>query len=202
MKQFYRKAVSAVAFVLLGLIHIGFVQANIGNSLLLTGFSENEITGRMGVYDSNPLDEDQGIKMSIVGEDALGKPGGKALRLDYDVDSWKQAKVQFWIELEQKDLSAFDTLHFYMRGDSEKGCTKNVMVRFMDGDNRVAPYIVTGIRDQWKEFEIPFKRFSRIRDWSQMKEFGIVFDDVNSNPKEGALYVDEISVSSGIQGAK
>lgn len=191
-----RKAIWIACLLLLALIHIGFVQARIVGSLVLSGFEGQAQARLMGVSVKNPLDGNQEIKMSFVHDDAHGKPDGKALRLDYDVDSWEQAKAEFWIDLGQKDLSAFDALHFYMRGDSEKGCTKNVMVKFMDGDNGNAPYIVTGIQDRWKEFQIPFKRFSRVRDWSHMKEFGIVFDDVNSNPKEGTLYVDEITVSS------
>ena len=38
------------------------------------------------------------------------------------------------------------------------------------------------------------KRFSRIHDWSAMREFAIILDDVYSIPKKGRLFVDEISV--------
>jgi len=195
MRELSRKFIYCLGLLFLAFINIGFIQASIGASLLITGFEEDGVAGPMGAYDANPLDESQWIKMSIVDEDALGKPGGKALRLDYDVDSWKQAKGEFWIDLGGSNFSAFDTLNLWLRGDRQKGFTKNVTVRFKDGNNQTAPYIVTGIKDYWKEFQIPFKRFSRIRDWSAMKEFGLIFDDVNSSPKAGRLYIDEIRVS-------
>ncbi len=195
--QMLRKILFIIGLLLLTFVHIAFVQAQLCvNRMTLAGFEDPAQIRLMGIATKNPLDEGQDIKMSIVDEDVFEKEKGKTLKLDYNVDSWEQAKVEFWIDLEQKDLSAFDTLHLYMRGDPEKGCTKNVMLQFMDGDNRIAPYIVTAIQSHWSEFIIPFKRFSRIRDWSHMKEFRIVFDDINSNPKEGTLYIDEISVSS------
>lgn len=153
------------------------------------------IIGPYGVSVSNIMDRNQSIKMDFVGEDALGNPEGKSLRLDYDVNSYEKAKAEFWLRLKGLDLSKFDTLNLYLRGDSKKGSSKTVTLRFLDGGNRAASYIVTGITKEWKKFKIPLKKFSRIQDWSRLNELGLIFDDVFSNPKEGTLYVDHISVS-------
>ena len=194
MRELLHKFILCLGILFLAFLNLAFIQGSIERSFLIAGFEEINPAVPMGVYD-HPLDEGQWIRMSVVDEDALGKPNGKALRLDYDVNSWKQAKGEFWIDLGGSNFSAFDTLNLWLRGDRQKGFTKNVTVRFKDGNNQTAPYIVTGIKDHWKEFQIPFKRFNRIRDWSAMKEFGLIFDDVNSNPKEGSLYIDEIRVS-------
>ena len=61
--------------------------------------------------------------------------------------------------------------------------------------NKPSPYIVTGITDEWKRIAIPFEKFRRINDWSSMNEFVVVFDDINSNPKKGTVYIDHIAVS-------
>ena len=195
MKELARKLLFGAGLLLVALLNIGFIQASMGHSLFITDFEGGGIAGPMGAYDANPLDESQWIKMSIVEDDALEKPGGKALKIDYDVDSWKRAKGEFWIDLGESDFSTFDTLNLWIRGDRQNGFTKNITVQLKDGSNQRAPYIVSGIKDQWKAFRIPFKRFSRIGDWPRMKELALVFDDVNSNPKEGTLFIDEISVS-------
>lgn len=157
---------------------------------------DRPIIGPYGVSDRNPMDPDQGIKMSLVEDGLPGKTGRKVLKLEYDVDSHEPAKAEFWLRLREMDLSRFDTLHLYLRGNTEHGKIRGVTIRIVDAGHRTAPYILTGIENHWKEFSIPLKRFSRIRDWSKIDEFGIVFDDVYSVPKEGALFVDKIDASS------
>jgi hypothetical protein len=162
--------------------------------LVIADFEEGEAIGLFSVSSRNPMDEDQWIKMNWEHDDALGKPNGKSLRLDYDVDSSESAKATFWFRLENQDLSPYDTLHLYLKGS--EGSRGNVTLQFVDGNYRTSPYVIGRIEERWKEFRVPFKRFTRITDWSTMREFDIVIDDINTIPKEGSLWVDEISVSS------
>lgn len=171
-----------------------FAQAAERGKLSIADFDEGEAIGLFSVSSRDPMDEDQWIKMNWDHDDAIGKAGGKSLRLDYDVDSNESAKATFWMRLNDQDLSQYDTLHLYLKGS--EGSRGNITVQFVDGNYHPSPYVIGRIEDHWKEFQIPLKRFTRIHDWSTIQEFDIVIDDMNAIPKEGSLWVDEISVSS------
>ncbi len=171
-----------------------FAQEAERGKLSIADFDEGEAIGLFSVSSRDPMDENQWIKMNWDHDDAIGKAGGKSLRLDYDVDSNESAKATFWMRLNDQDLSQYDTLHLYLKGS--EGSRGNVTIQFVDGNYRTSPYVIGRITGHWKEFQVPFKRFTRITDWSTMRELDIVIDDVNTIPKEGALWVDEISISS------
>jgi len=160
-----------------------------------TGDKPNNIGGDFGAWDKDPNDETQGSQISFEPDDALGDPAGYSIRLDYDVDSPNPAYNGFWMKLNGEDASKYNTLSFYLRGDSNMGFTKRVKVELKDMSNRPSPYIVSGVSDQWKRFSIPFEKFRRIKDWTSLNEFVIVFDDINSNPKAGTLYLDHVVFS-------
>ncbi len=172
-------------------------SANAEESVSIADFGEAGISDKLGVSVMNPIDPDQWINFKL--EDQ--PDGRRVLNLEYDIDSNQPAEVEFWLRLEGADISRFDTLILKMRGDPEKGFTKNTVVQFTDLNGQKASYVLTGIESEWKEFRIPFKRFSRIRDWSRVKEFGIVFDAINTNPKKGVLYVSRVYVSTRIRSA-
>ena len=160
-----------------------------------TGDKPNNIGGDFGAWDKDPNDETQGSQISFEPDDALGDPAGYSIRLDYDVDSPNPAYNGFWMKLNGEDGSNYNTLSFYLRGDPNMGFTRRVKVELKDMSNRPSPYIVSGVSDQWKRFSIPFEKFRRIKDWTSLNEFVIVFDDINSNPKAGTLYLDHVVFS-------
>ena len=170
-----------------------------GNELVIADFDSgdkpNNIGGDFGSWDKDPNDETQTTQMAFEGEDALGNPAGYSVRLDYDVDSPNPAYNGFWMKLNGEDATAYNTVTFYMRGDKEKGFTKRVKIELKDMSNQPSPYILTGLTDQWQKFTIPFEKFRKVKDWSAMNEFVVVFDDINSNPKSGTLYIDHITFS-------
>ena len=84
-------------------------------------------------------------------------------------------------------------MSFYVKGDAEKGFTKRIKIEMKDMSNEASPYVVTGITDQWQKITIPFEKFRRVSDWSAMNEFVVVFDDINSSPKTGAIYIDQVA---------
>lgn len=158
-----------------------------------TGDKPNNIGGDFGAWDKDPNDDTQGTGMSFEPDDALGDPAGYSVRFDYDVDSPNPAYNGFWMKLNGEDATRYNALSFYIKGDPNAGYTKRVKIELKDMSNKPSPYIVTGVTDQWKEVTIPFEKFRRITDWSSMNEFVVVFDDINSNPKVGTIYVDQIS---------
>lgn len=170
-------------------------QQNELKKFWISDFDEREMVGLFSVSTKNPMDEDQWIKVDWDNDDAAGHAEGKSLRIDYDVDSSESAKATFWLRLKQHDLTGFETLHISLKGSD--GARGNVTVQFVDSNYRVSPYVIGHIGSRWKEYQIPLKKFNRIRDWSAIQEFDIVIDDMNAIPKEGSLWVDEIFVSKG-----
>jgi len=163
-------------------------------------FDHKEIPRSIGTWEHNVLDSDQSISVELVDQDAANKIGGKALAIHFDVDSPNPAMVGCWIKFENQNLSAFDTLHLNLKSGGEGGFTGNIAVQFTDTENRKAPYLISGVGKEWKEYRIPLKKFRRIADWSEVKEFEIIIDDINASPKEGILLIDEIYVSSSKAG--
>ncbi|MCB9800408.1 MAG: hypothetical protein H6757_06585 [Candidatus Omnitrophica bacterium] len=161
-----------------------------------TGDKPNNIGGDFGGWDKDPNDETQSTQLSFEPDDALGDPAGYSIRLDYDVDSPNPAYNGFWMKLNGEDATAYNTLTFYIKGDNNAGFTKRIKLELKDMSNKPSPYIVTGITDQWKKITIPFEKFRRISDWKSMNEFVIIFDDINSNPKTGTIFVDQIALSN------
>ncbi|MFH1384343.1 MAG: carbohydrate binding domain-containing protein [Candidatus Omnitrophota bacterium] len=161
-----------------------------------TGDKPNNIGGDFGAWDRDPNDETQWCEISFeYGDDALGEEDGYSLRLSYDVDSPNPAYNGFWTKLEGEDFSDYNTLNLYVKGDPDKGFTKRVKIEVKDYQKSAA-YILSGISDEWQKYSIPFEKFKAISDWSSMNEFVIVFDDINSNPKEGSILLDNVTVSN------
>ncbi|MBU1863023.1 MAG: CIA30 family protein [Candidatus Omnitrophica bacterium] len=161
-----------------------------------TGDKPNNIGGDFGAWDRDPNDETQWCEISFeYGDDALGEEDGYSLRLSYDVDSPNPAYNGFWTKLEGEDFSDYNTLNLYVKGDPDKGFTKRLKIEVKDYQKSAA-YILSGISDEWQKYSIPFEKFKAISDWSSMNEFVIVFDDINSNPKEGSILLDNVTVSN------
>ncbi|PIQ85774.1 MAG: hypothetical protein COV74_07460 [Candidatus Omnitrophica bacterium CG11_big_fil_rev_8_21_14_0_20_45_26] len=160
-----------------------------------TGDKPNNIGGDFGSWDKDPADESQYCNMSFEPDDMFGDPAGYSIRLDYDVNSSNPAYNGFWMKLNNFDASGHNTINFGLKGDAAKGYTKRIKIELKDA-NGSSPYIVSGITDEWQQFSIPFEKFRRIKDWSALTEFVVVFDDINSVPKEGSVYFDNLTFST------
>ncbi len=169
-----------------------------GNELVIADFNAgekpNNIGGDFGAWDKDPDDSTQGTKLQFVSDDALGDPSGYAARLDYDVDSPSPAYNGFWMKLQSIDATPYNTLTFYAKGDVEKSYTKRIKIELKDGSEKPASYVVGNLTESWQKFSITFDKFRRIQDWNALKEFVLVFDDMTSRPKTGAVYIDQIAL--------
>lgn len=160
-----------------------------------TGDKPNNLGGDFGVWNKDSEDETQGASLVFDPEDALGDASGYSIRLDYDVDSPNPAYNGFWMKLRGLDAMRYNTLTFYIRGDKKAGYTNRVKIELKDQVNKPSAYVVSNITDAWQKVSIPFDKFRRITDWASLNEFVVVFDDVNSKPKTGAIYIDQIGLS-------
>ena len=75
------------------------------------------------------------------------------------------------------------------------GFTKRVKIELKDKSNKPSSYIVANVTNKWQKVSIPFEKFRRVTDWKALNEFVIVFDDNNSRPKKGTIYIDQIALS-------
>jgi len=171
---------------------------NAGKALVVadfdTGDKPNNLGGDFGAWDKDPNDESQGCQLSFAEDDSMGDKEGYTIRLDYDVDSPNPAYNGFWMKLNGLDASAYNTINLYFKGEGE--FTKRVKIEVKDSTNKPSSYILSGITDQWQKFSIPFEKFRRISNWNSLSELVLVFDDINSNPKSGTIYLDQISLSN------
>ena len=173
--------------------------ANPGKELVIadfdTGDKPNNLGGDFGAGDKDPNDETQGCQMSFAEDDAMGDKTGYSLRLDYDVDSPNPAYNGFWMKLSGTDATPYNTLNFFVRGDAEAGYTKRIKLELKDKSNKPSAYIVSGISEKWQKISIPLNKFRRVEDWKSLNELIFVFDDINSNPKAGSVFIDHVSLS-------
>ena len=160
--------------------------------LWIADFEDPDMPQNTGVWIHNILDPDQNLKIEIAQQ---GTGRKKVLRLDYDVDSPNSAMVGFWVNLRNEDLRGFNILHVSLKASDGAQFLGNIALQFTDANNHKAAYLISRIPTEWKEFQVPLKKFNSINNWSQIKEFEIVIDDINARPKEGILFVDGIYVS-------
>ena len=160
-----------------------------------TGEKPNNLGGDFGAWNKDPDDNTQKTEMKFESDDALGDTAGYSIRLDYDVDSPNPAYNGFWMKLKGIDATPYNSLTFYVKGDAKAGFTKRLKIELKDKSNKPSAYLVGNITDKWQKVSIPFDRFRRIQDWTSLNEFVVVFDDMNSNPKIGTIYIDQIALS-------
>lgn len=186
-----------IAIAMVVCFHSPLYGANPGKELVVadfdTGDKPNNLGGDFGAWDKDPNDESQGCQMSFAEDDAMGDKAGYSIRLDYDVDSPNPAYNGFWMTVNGADATPYNTLSFFVRGDVEAGFTKRVKIELKDSTNKPSAYIVSGITDKWQKVSVPLNKFRRIEDWKSLNELVFVFDDINSNPKSGSLFLDQVA---------
>ncbi len=161
-----------------------------------SGDKPNNIGGDFGSWDKDPNDTTQSCVLTFEPDDALGNKAGYSVRLDYDVDSPNPAYNGMWMKLNNLDATAYNTINVYLKGSNEKGFTKRAKIELKDSTMKSSPFILSGITGDWQKFSIPFEKFAKIQNWNALTEFVIVFDDINSNPKSGTVYLDQITLSA------
>lgn len=152
----------------------------------------NELGGQYGIWDRFPEDESQSIILKhILREDSKDN---HCVRLHYDVDSENPAYNGFWLKLNRTDLTVYNRLNLSVRGDAAEGFTTRFKLELKDFETS-ASFMLTGVTAEWKRFSIPFSKYWKIKDWSEMNELVIVFDDIFSRPRSGVIYIDDITVT-------
>lgn len=158
-----------------------------------TGRKPNNLGQDWGAWNYNPSDPEQGATETLERGGFEGLDSGYSLRMNYDVQSSNPAFNGFWMRLGRFDATPYEWLSFYVRGPVNGKFTKRFKVELKNQKGERASYVVDGVSAQWQEIRIPFKKNKSVKDWSQLSEFVIVFDDILATYKEGTLYFDQIA---------
>lgn len=181
-----------VWFMIIGLI-LGLPQIAKAESLMIDDFNDgekpNNLGGDFGTWDGFPADPTQGCKMVFYTDQ---ETENICVGLDYDVDSPNPAYNGFWMFLQGIDISKYKMLTISVKGDAIKGYASKIKLELKNNKGEIGKYLLTGIKDYWQDFEISLSDFKGLSDYSSTKEFVIVFDDVTSTDKDGAIYIDDI----------
>lgn len=157
-----------------------------------SGKKPNNVGGNFGAWDKDPEDPSQSCKDTFDSANRYG-PKGFALKLAYDVDSKNAAYNGFWMRLNGFDVSGYDSVSFWVKGDKGAGYTTAFKIELKNAKNETGSYYVTNITDSWQNAIIPLKKMKGITDFSGLTEFVIVFEDKVASDKEGIIYIDNIT---------
>jgi len=159
----------------------------------------NTLGGESGTWEKDPNDQSQSIASALDTKIRRG-PTGASLRLEYNVKTSNEAANGFWTQLRDLDASAYDHFEFWVKGD-DSGYPTLFKIEFKknqeDSDGHVetvkGSYVVKGITDQWQKISIPLNVMNGIRDWHDLKEFVITFENRRLDKLQGTLYFDDFS---------
>lgn len=154
------------------------------------GSKPNNVGGDFGAWDKDPSDSTQSAREGF--DAAHTRTGqGFAMRLSYDVDSPNAAYNGFWMKLGDLDATRLAKLVFWAKGDEKKGCTTRMKIELKNASER-GSYYLDGLTTEWTKFEIPLDEFN-VSDLAALTELVVVFEDHTATPKEGILYLDDVS---------
>ncbi|MFA5339098.1 MAG: carbohydrate binding domain-containing protein [Candidatus Omnitrophota bacterium] len=190
MKKVYL-ALTAMAIVLL------FAGQAFAATLVIADFDSgtkpNNIGGDFGAWNKDEADATQGCKMDFDGSVMHGTKGF-SVRLDYDVDSPNPAYNGFWMKLQDTDVSKYDKLSFWIKGDETAGFSPKVKLEVKNSKGEVGKYLITNVTKDWQEIVVPLNKLAGLTDLTSMTEFVIVFDDMTcAAKKQGTIYIDDIA---------
>ena len=170
----------------------------------------NNLGGESGTWEKDPADNAQSIDASVDNETRRGN-SGSSLKLEYDVNSPKDAINGFWTQLGGFDASAYDHFEFWVKGDTKKGYPTVFKVEFKkvqedrEGHEEEikTSYIASGVTGDWQKVSIPLNVMNGILDWRGMREMVITFEKKRVDTPEGTLYFDDFAfVDTGNPGPK
>ena len=140
---------------------------------------------------------------------------GNILRVAYDVSIAEEDLPYanypvfngIWFRLADADLSDYDTLIFYVRGDSDLGFTRRFKVELKNNEGEIGKFYVNDIGNSWRRIEIPLAMIKtvsgkQLKSLKSMKEMTVVFEKEEVTNKKGVIYLDNIYFTGPKEGIK
>jgi len=157
-----------------------------------SGKKPNNVGGDFGSWNYAPRDETQGC-WDWFEPTNFNDVEGYSVIMEYDVKSPNPAFCGLWMKLKNVDVSPYDVLSLWLKGDEKTGFTTRFKIEMRNKRGKRAVYTVSGVDNTWQNFKIPFKKTRAINDWSQIQEMTVVFDDIMATKKVGQILLDQIS---------
>ncbi|MEK7813718.1 MAG: carbohydrate binding domain-containing protein, partial [Candidatus Desantisbacteria bacterium] len=124
-----------------------------------------------------------------------------SLGLTYDVSN-SESFSGYFSKLEGKDLSKLKYLSFWVKGGTGGELFKIELKNNGTNTDRnraavyVTDYLDGGVTTGWQKVVIPLDAFANINDWTNMKEFVVIFENyqssTNGSPLNSTIYIDDI----------
>ncbi len=163
-----------------------------------------EFGGSFGLWPQK--DDCRGTATFVAGEDAEGGPGG-AMKVEYTIKG-EPRSFSLWLTSggSGADLTAYDRFVIYARGDvpSFTLVVKDTSATDPDAPQGIADYVVKGLSDRWKRFEVPFKDFVPRHsgagiNWAAINHIGLAMI-APANAEAGTFWVDNLRAERGGRG--
>ena len=168
----------------------------------------NNLQGEIGTWEMDPDDKAQGISASFDKNVKTGS-SGQSFKIEYNLNSGKNAENGFWMQLRSFDASPYDHFEFWVKGDTAKGFTTVFKIEFKktqpDEDGREdtikGSYIVKGVTGKWQKISIPLNIMNGIPNWRDMRELVVTFEKKRVDKPAGTLFFDDFAfVNTGNPG--
>ena len=160
-----------------------------------------EFGGDWGLW---PQQQDcQGTATFMAGQDAEGQGGG-SMKVDYTIKAAPHS-FSLWLSsgTSPVDLTGYDRLVLYARANvpSLTVVVKDASATDPDAPKGIADYVLTGLTDQWRRYEVPFAAFKPREaggrlDWKTINHVGLAMVAPQS-AESGTFWVDNLRAAAG-----
>ena len=161
------------------------------SEFLIEDFDNASVTGKQnfGTWDKDPEDTTQFCEMEI---DPVNRKGdsGASLKLKYDVESTNPAFNGFWIKLPEKDYSLYSHVSVTVKGGKD-GYPSKFKIE-LKGKSGIGYAYVTTTSEDWTKIDVPLQSFKGLKDFKDLSELVLVFEDQTVGKKTGSLYLEDI----------
>ncbi|MGD9708973.1 MAG: glucoamylase family protein [Halothiobacillaceae bacterium] len=137
-------------------------------------------------------------KLDLTTSPRRGKKG-LALRVRYDLAAPSAPLQGLLLRLPEVDISAYDHLSLWVRGDRRQGFPHQLRVRFLAPDE--APtgqagegFTVIGLNEEWRQLLIPLNPLSGIRDGVRPSLLFLQLDPALVEDPQGVFFLDDIAL--------
>ena len=137
-------------------------------------------------------------KLDLTTSPRRGKKG-LALRVRYDLAAPSAPLQGLLLRLPEMDVSAYDHLSLWVRGDRRQGFPHQLRVRFLAPDESPTGqagegFTVIGLNEEWRQLLIPLNPLSGIRDGVRPSLLFLQLDPALVEDRQGVFFLDDVSL--------
>lgn len=172
-----------------------------GETLLIDDF-DGEILKNKLKYSTGTWTENEAkiqVTYKPLREDTADFRGDNALKISYNFDGPDQISG-WWCSLGDDDYSVYDRISLWIKREGEE----KVFIGIKDntGFETFIPLdtIITVNPGVWQKVEIPFEKYTDIKNWASLNNVSVGFNSEVKGPREGTIFIDDVKFE-GVPGA-